>query len=65
MASSSGSTTVGTVIWLMARSGSFSPWPVSTQTTVAPAGRRVFSRPATEAAEAASQKTDSSSARNR
>ena len=60
----SGSTTVGTVIWVIARSGSFNPWPVSTQTTVEPSGTPVASNPATEAAEAASQKTDSCWARN-
>ncbi len=53
----------------MAMSGSFSPWPVSTQTTVAPgpspSGRPTFSSPATDAAEAGSQNTDSSAARNR
>src|ERR1700722_1305823 len=43
----------------MARSGSLRPWPVSTQTTLEPWGTSDFNRPATEAAEAASQKTDS------
>ena len=43
----------------MARSGSLRPWPVSTQTTLEPSGTPVFISPATEAAEAASQKTDS------
>ena len=38
---------------------------MSTQTTVEPSGTGVSSRPATEAAEAASQNTDSSSAKKR
>ena len=65
----SASITVGTEIWLMAISGSFRPCPVSTHTTVAPGARSPgtpdFRIPATEAAEAGSQKTDSSLARNR
>src|ERR1700733_2735652 len=58
------STTDGTVIDLMARSGSFSPCPVNTHTTVDPAGTPCLMRPATDADEAASQKTDSCWARN-
>ena len=50
-------------------SGSFRPWPVNTHTTVPPAptpsGSPVLIRPATDAADAGSQKTDSSVARNR
>ncbi len=61
----SASTTLGTSIWLMARSGSFSPCPVSTHTTVEPAGTSLSSSPATDAADAASQNTDSSSAKKR
>ena len=59
-ARTSASTAVGTAIWPMAMSGSLSPCPVSTQTTVDPAGTPSLSRPATEAADAGSQKTDSS-----
>src|ERR1700722_3058882 len=53
------SITVGTEIWLMARSGSLNPWPVRPHTTFDPSGTPVFMSPATEAAEAASQNTDS------
>src|SRR6202042_1335892 len=47
----------------MARSGSLSPCPVNTHTTVEPAGTRCLISPAPEAEEAASQKTDSCWAR--
>src|SRR6202020_1411825 len=57
------SITEGTEIALMARSGSFSPCPVNTHTTVDPSGTPFLSRPATEAEDAASQKTDSCWAR--
>src|ERR1700752_3781471 len=49
----------------MARSGSFKPWPVSTHTTVEPSGTPTDKRPATDAADAGSQNTDSSAAKNR
>src|SRR5208283_1337897 len=47
------SITEGTEIALMARSGSFSPWPVKTQTTLDPSGTPSLRSPATEAEEAA------------
>ena len=65
IASYSASTVDGTAISAMARSGSFRPWPVSVQTTVAPAGTPTLRSPATEAADAGSQKTDSLAARKR
>ena len=49
----------------MAMSGSFNPCPVSTHTTVAPSGTPSRNAPATDAADAGSQNTDSSSARMR
>src|SRR5271154_4978239 len=52
------SITEGTEIALMARSGSLSPCPVNTHTTLEPSGTPLLSNPATEADEAASQKTD-------
>ena len=55
--------TEGTEIALMARSGSFNPCPVNTHTTVEPSGTPYLSNPATEADDAASQKTDSCWAR--
>src|SRR5271170_2966008 len=57
------SITEGTEIALMARSGSLSPCPVNTHTTVEPSGTPFLIRPATEAEDAASQKTDSCWAR--
>ena len=54
------SITEGTEIALMARSGSLRPCPVSTHTTVEPSGTPCLISPATDAEEAASQKTDSS-----
>src|SRR6185437_8549962 len=63
-ASRSRSITDGTEIAWIARSGSLSPWPVNTHTTLDPAGTPCFNRPATEAEEAASQNTDSSLAKN-
>ena len=62
---SSASTADGTVIWLMARSGSFSPWPGQDADHRRPSGTPYFMRPATDAADAASQNTDSSEARKR
>ena len=47
----------------MARSGSFSPCPVNTHTTVEPSGTPCLINPATDAEDAASQKTDSCWAR--
>ena len=44
---------------LIARSGSFSPCPVNTHTTRDPSGTPCLMRPATDAEDAASQKTDS------
>src|SRR5271156_2688315 len=49
----------------MARSGSLRPLPVRTQTTVEEGGTPTLRSPATEAADAASQNTPSSEARNR
>ena len=60
-----GSTAVGTSIWLIARSGSLSPFPVRTQTTVEPSATPTLRRPATEAADAGSQNTDSFVAKKR
>src|SRR5579859_1545475 len=51
----SASIVVGTAIWLMAMSGSLSPCPVSTHTTVEPSGTLHMSSPATDAADAGSQ----------
>src|SRR5439155_4859588 len=65
MAPSSAATGDGTAISAMARSGSFKPWPVSVQTTVDPAGTPTLTNPATDAALAGSQNTDSVAARNR
>ena len=63
-ASSLRSITEGTEIALMARSGSLSPCPVNTHTTVEPSGTPFLRSPATDADDAASQKTDSCWARN-
>src|ERR1700722_11258106 len=57
------SITEGTEIALMARSGSLSPCPVSTHTTVEPSGTPCLINPATDAEDAASQNTDSCWAR--
>src|ERR1700736_1929581 len=62
--SRSRSITDGTDMALIARSGSFSPCPVNTQTTVDPSGTPCLMSPATDADEAASQKTDWRWARN-
>src|SRR5690606_2821920 len=62
-ADSSSGTTWGSVTPATAWSGSFRPWPVSTQTTVSPPRkypwRASLATPATEMAEAGSQKTPS------
>ena len=62
----SASTGDGTAIWAMARSGSLRPWPVRVHTTVrTPSATPTFSSPATDAADAGSQNTDSVPARKR
>jgi len=53
------STTRGFALVDTAVSGSFNPLPVSTQTTVEPLGTPNFKIPATDAADAGSQKIDS------
>ena len=53
----------GNPLALMARSGSLSPCPVNTHTTLEPAGTPCLINPATDAEDAASQNTDSSAAR--
>ena len=58
-AESDASTTVGMALLEIAMSGSLRPFPVNTHTTVEPFGTPYFKMPATEAAEAGSQKIDS------
>src|SRR5436305_11694879 len=64
-ADSSGSHGITAGAWESAVSGSFSPWPVRTQTTRRACPAPCSSRPATLAADAGSQKIPSREARNR
>ena len=62
IASGSGSTVTGAGLRRAAVSGSFSPWPVTTQTTREPGSSSTPARAASPAADAGSQKTPSACA---
>ena len=64
-AAMSGSQGTTAPAWVSAVCGSFSPWPVSTQTTRSAPSTPWVSSPATDAAAAGSQNTPSLAARNR